>query len=43
MATSIQDLELVLIVLLVFVVGFGALANRLRTPYPILLYSALQP
>ena len=37
MATSIQDLELVLIVLLVFVVGFGALANRLRTPYPILL------
>lgn len=37
MPTAIHDLELVLIVLLVFVVGFGALANRLKTPYPILL------
>ena len=37
MPTAIQDLEVVLIVLLIFVVGFGALANRLRTPYPILL------
>src|SRR6195256_3219261 len=37
MKTSIQDLELVLILLLVFVVGFGSLANRLKTPYPILL------
>src|SRR5437762_2932342 len=37
MPTAIQDLEIVLIVLLIFVVGFGALANRLKTPYPILL------
>jgi CPA1 family monovalent cation:H+ antiporter len=37
MDTSIKDLELVLILLLVFVVGFGSLANRLKTPYPILL------
>src|SRR5882724_2112340 len=37
MPTTIQDLEIVLIVLLIFVVGFGALANRLKTPYPILL------
>jgi CPA1 family monovalent cation:H+ antiporter len=37
MPTAIQDLEIVLIVLLIFVVGFGALANRLKTPYAILL------
>ena len=37
MQTAIQDLELVLILLLVFVVGIGSLANRLKTPYPILL------
>ncbi|HSP66354.1 MAG TPA: cation:proton antiporter, partial [Bryobacteraceae bacterium] len=37
MPTAIRDLEIVLIVLLIFVVGFGALANRLKTPYPILL------
>jgi Na+/H+ antiporter len=37
MHTSIHDLELVLILLLVFVVGFGSLAHRLKTPYPILL------
>jgi Na+/H+ antiporter len=37
MQTAIQDLELVLILLLVFVVGFGLLANRLKTPYPIML------
>jgi CPA1 family monovalent cation:H+ antiporter len=37
MPTALQDLEIVLIVLLTFVVGFGALANRLKTPYPILL------
>ncbi|HEY2842104.1 MAG TPA: Na+/H+ antiporter [Bryobacteraceae bacterium] len=37
MPTDLHNLELVLIVLLVFVVGFGALANRLKTPYPILL------
>ena len=37
MQTVIQDLELVLMLLLVFIVGLGTLANRLKTPYPILL------
>src|SRR6185369_15910025 len=36
-ATGIHDTELVLILLLVFVLGFGMLAIRLRTPYPIVL------
>jgi len=36
-ASGIHYLELILILLLVFVVGFGSLARRLRTPYPIIL------
>jgi len=35
--SSIQDVEILLILLLVCVVGFGALAIRLKVPYPILL------
>jgi CPA1 family monovalent cation:H+ antiporter len=35
--STIQDVELLLILLLVCVVGFGALAIRLKVPYPILL------
>jgi Na+/H+ antiporter len=34
---SIQGLELVFLLLLLFVVAFGALANKLKTPYPIVL------
>jgi CPA1 family monovalent cation:H+ antiporter len=34
---GIHQVELTLILLLVFVVGFGTLALRLRTPYPIVL------
>jgi monovalent cation/hydrogen antiporter len=37
MQSNIQELELVLILLLVFVVGFGSLATRMKTPYPILM------
>lgn len=37
MQSTIQDLELVLIMLLVCVVAFGLLAGRLKIPYPILL------
>jgi len=37
MQSTIQELELVLIVLLVCVVGFGLLAERLKIPYPIML------
>jgi len=34
---SIHELELLLLVLLLFVVGLGTLAQRLKTPYPIVL------
>jgi Na+/H+ antiporter len=37
MHSTVEDLELVLILLLVCVVAFGAIANRLKIPYPILL------
>jgi len=37
MQSTIQELEPILILLLVCVVGFGLLAVRLKTPYPILL------
>src|SRR5882672_60668 len=35
--STVENLELVLILLLVCVVAFGAIANRLKIPYPILL------
>src|SRR5713101_3683715 len=37
---SIQALETVFLLLLLFVVAFGALARRLQTPYPIVLVLA---
>lgn len=37
MQTTVQDLELVLMLLLACVVGIGSLANRFKIPYPILL------
>jgi monovalent cation/hydrogen antiporter len=37
MEGHIQQIELVFLLLLVFVVGFGSLAVRLKTPYPILM------
>jgi CPA1 family monovalent cation:H+ antiporter len=37
MQSNIQELELVFILLLIFVVGFGSLASRMKTPYPILM------
>ncbi len=37
---SIQALEIVFLLLLLFVVVFGALAKKLRTPYPIVLVLA---
>jgi NhaP-type Na+/H+ or K+/H+ antiporter len=37
---AIHSVELTLILLLVFVVGFGVLAQRLKTPYPIILVIA---
>jgi hypothetical protein len=39
-ASGIHSLELILILLWAFVVGFGALARRLRTPDPIILVIA---
>src|SRR5689334_16050089 len=39
-AGSIQALEIVFLLLLLFVVVFGALARRLQTPYPIVLVLA---
>lgn len=39
-ATGIHETELVLMLLLFFVLGFGALALRWRTPYPIVLVIA---
>ncbi len=37
---SIQALEIVFLLLLLFVVAFGALAKKLQTPYPIVLVLA---
>jgi len=37
---SVQALQLVFLLLLLFVVAFGALARRLQTPYPIVLVIA---
>jgi Na+/H+ antiporter len=37
---SVQAVELVFLLLLLFVVAFGALARKLRTPYPIILVIA---
>lgn len=34
---GIQALEIVLLLLLAFVIGFAMLARKLRTPYPIIL------
>jgi Na+/H+ antiporter len=39
-AGLIQQIQLVFVLLLVFVIGFGALAERLKTPYPIVLVVA---
>lgn len=33
----IQQIQLIFVLLLVFVIGFGMLAQRLKTPYPIVL------
>src|SRR4051812_10412624 len=40
MHSSVQAIELVFLLLLLFVVAFGALARRLQTPYPIILVIA---
>ena len=40
MHSSVQAVELVFLLLLLFVVAFGALARKLRTPYPIILVIA---
>src|SRR5437899_3962624 len=40
MQGSIHALEIVFLLLLLFVVVFGALAKKLRTPYPIVLVLA---
>lgn len=40
MANSVQAVELVFLLLLMFVVVFGALARKLQVPYPILLVIA---
>ena len=37
MQDSIHSVEVVFLLLLFFVVAFGVLARRLRTPYPIVL------
>jgi NhaP-type Na+/H+ or K+/H+ antiporter len=37
LAHGIQGVEIVFLLLLLFVVAFGALARRLETPYPIVL------
>ena len=40
MHSSVQAVELVFLLLLLFVVAFGALARKLQTPYPIVLVIA---
>src|SRR6266436_4619013 len=40
MHSGIQAVEIVVLLLLLFVVAFGALAKRLETPYPIVLVVA---
>src|SRR5580765_4496737 len=40
MHSSVQAVELVFLLLLLFVVAFGALARKLHTPYPIILVIA---
>src|SRR2546421_12790461 len=40
MNSSVQAVELVFLLLLLFVVAFGALARKLKTPYPIVLVIA---
>src|SRR5205823_1067665 len=40
MHSSVQAVELVFLLLLLFVVAFGALARKLKTPYPIVLVIA---
>src|SRR5258708_25552466 len=37
---SVQAVEMVFLLLLLFVVAFGALARKLQTPYPIILVIA---
>src|SRR6266403_73355 len=39
-SSSVQAVELVFLLLLLFVVAFGALARELQTPYPIILVIA---
>src|SRR5213593_3136355 len=39
-SSSVQAVELVFLLLLLFVVAFGALARKLQTPYPIILVIA---
>ena len=38
--SGIQSIEIVLLLLLLFVAGFTALARKLQTPYPIVLVLA---
>ena len=40
MNSSVHAVELVFLLLLLFVVSFGALARKLKTPYPIVLVIA---
>jgi monovalent cation/hydrogen antiporter len=40
MSSSVQTVELVFLLLLLFVVAFGALARKLKVPYPIVLVVA---
>src|SRR6185312_2366454 len=40
MSSSVQTVELVFLLLLLFVVAFGALARKLKVPYPIILVIA---
>jgi CPA1 family monovalent cation:H+ antiporter len=37
---GVQKVEIVFLLLLLFVAAFGALASRLKTPYPIVLVIA---
>lgn len=36
----VHEIQLIFVLLLIFIIGFGALAERLKIPYPILLVVA---
>ena len=40
MGTGVHGAQLILLLLLLFVAGFAALARKLQTPYPIVLVVA---